>query len=414
MDFDFDEEIRDLKERVRSFIDESVIPAESALLEATLVREPDGGAAKQSGPRETQEDSLTAQIVDRLRSEAKQRRLYLPHMPEEYGGQAVGFIGMCAVFEEAGRSPLGPLALHCAAPDEGNMHLLLHWGSEEQKQRYLRPLAEGTVRSCFAMTEPAPGAGADPTMMQTTAELDGDEWIIRGKKWFTTGAAGASFAIVAAVTDPEAPPHERTSLFVVDADNPGFVVKQRTPVIGSEGPGGHCEVDLDECRVSRDAMLGERGKGFSLMQFRLGPARLTHCMRWIGAAQRCFEIASQRAVERDAFGHPIGDFQAVQWMLADSYMDLHAARLMTLHAAWRLSQGHQARRETSMCKVYVAEAVSRVIDRAVQILGGLGVTRYTPVGAFYADVRAFRIYDGPSEVHRMSIARSLLKEARSS
>ena len=359
-----------------------------------------------------EEENTTARIVDRLRAEAKKRGLYLPHMPKEYGGQGMGFIGMCALFEEAGRSPIGPLALHCAAPDEGNMHLLLHWGTEDQKQRYLLPLVEGRVRSCFAMTEPAPGAGADPTMMQTIAVQDGDDWVIQGRKWFTTGAYGASFAIVAAVTDPSAPPHDRTSLFLVDSDNPGFVVKRKIPVVGSVGQGGHCEVDLEECRVPRAAMLGERGKGFALMQFRLGPARLTHCMRWIGAAQRCYEIAARRAVEREAFGHPIGDFQAVQWMLADSWIDLHAARLMTIHAAWRLSQGDQARRETSMCKVYVAEAVGRVIDRAVQILGGLGITRYTPVGAFYADVRAFRIYDGPSEVHRMSIARSLLEEAR--
>lgn len=393
MDFEFDDEIEDLAGRVRSFVNESVIPAEREILQE-------------------EEEAVTARVVENLRSEAKQRGLFLPHMPKEYGGQDVGFLGMCAVFEEAGRSPIGPLALHCSAPDEGNMHLLLHWGTEEQKERYLRPLAEGRVRSCFAMTEPAPGAGADPTMMQSTAFLDGDEWVIEGKKWFTTGGDGAAFAIAAAVTDPDAPPHERASLFLVDADNPGFRVRRRTPVIGSEGPGGHCEVEFSDCRVPKEAMLGGRGKGFALMQFRLGPARLTHCMRWIGAARRCFEIASERALDREAFGHPIADYQAVQWMLSDSYMDLHAARLMTLHAAWRLSQGDQARRETSMCKVYVAEAAGRVIDRAVQILGGLGVTRYTPVGAFYADVRAFRIYDGPSEVHRMSIARSLLKEAR--
>jgi acyl-CoA dehydrogenase len=393
MDFELDSEIAELAARVRSFIDESVIPAEAQFLQA-------------------EDESATAAEIDRLRLEAKERGLYLPHMPEEYGGQNVGFLGMCSLFEEAGRSPLGPLALHCSAPDEGNMHLLLHWGTEEQKERYLRPLADGRIRSCFAMTEPAPGAGADPTMMQATAVLDGDEWVIEGKKWFTTGADGAAFAIAAAVTDPDAPPHERTSLFLVDADNPGFSVERRTPVIGSEGPGGHCEVTFSECRVPEDAMLGGRGQGFALMQFRLGPARLTHCMRWIGAARRCFEIATRRAVEREAFGHLIGDYQAVQWMLVDSYMDLHASRLMTMHAAWKLAKGDQARRETSMCKVFVAEAVGRVIDRAVQVLGGLGVTKYTPVGAFYADVRAFRIYDGPSEVHRMSVARSLLKEAR--
>ncbi len=395
MDFEFDPEIEDLARRVRAFINNSVIPAESEILG-------------------TEDEARTSAVVDRLRSQAKEQRLYLPHMPEEYGGQGIGFIGMCALFEEAGRSPIGPLALHCSAPDEGNMHLLLHWASDAQKERYLRPLTEGRIRSCFAMTEPAPGAGADPTMMQTTAVEDGDEWVIRGKKWFTTGADGAAFAIVAAVTDPDAPPHERTSLFLVDADNPGFVVKRRTPVIGSEGPGGHCEVEFDDCRVPADAMLGERGKGFALMQFRLAPARLTHCMRWIGAARRCYEIAARRALEREAFGHRIAEYQAVQWMLADAYMDLHASRLMTLHAAWKLSKGEQARLETSMCKVFVAEAVGRTIDRAVQILGGLGVTKYTPVGVFYADVRAFRIYDGPSEVHRMSVARSLLKEAGSS
>jgi acyl-CoA dehydrogenase len=247
-------------------------------------------------------------------------------------------------------------------------------------------------------------------MLRTRAERRGDGWVINGRKWFTSGARGAAFAIVAAVTDPTAPPRQGVTLFLVDAETPGYEIVRAIPALTSAGPGGHGEVNLVDCTVSDAQVLGRVGEGFKLMQVRLGPARLTHCMRWLGAAGRALAIATAYAKERQAFGKHLSDQQAVQWMLADSAIEMHAGRLMVLHAAWKLDNGDEARQETSMCKVFVAEAVGRVIDRAIQICGAAGISRDLPLERLYRDVRAFRIYDGPSEVHRMVIARQLLKE----
>jgi acyl-CoA dehydrogenase len=298
--------------------------------------------------------------------------------------------------------------VHCAAPDEGNMHLLLRCATPEQMTRYLDPLARGDCRSCFALTEPAPGAGSDPTMIQTRAERRGDRWFINGRKWFTSGARGAAFAIVAALTDPNSPPRQATTLFLVDAGTPGFQVVRDIPTMGSSGPGGHCEVMLTDCTVGDDQILGGLGNGFKLMQARLGPARLTHCMRFLGSADRAMDIATRYVRDRRAFGKGLAEHQAVQWMFADSALDLHASRLMVLHAAWLLEQGGEARVETSMCKAFVAEAVQRVIDRCVQVCGAHGYSRDSLLERLYRDCRAFRIFDGPSEVHRMVIARHIL------
>jgi acyl-CoA dehydrogenase len=333
--------------------------------------------------------------------------VWAPQLPRELGGLGLGTLAMCVVFEEAGWSTLGPIALHCAAPDEGNMHLLHRAANAEQRRKYLEPLARAEVRSCLAMTEPSPGAGSDPTMMLTCAERRGDRWIINGRKWFTTGAQGAAFAIVAAITDPAAPARQAMTLFLVDAGTPGYEVVRAIPTLTSGGPGGHCEVSLADCAVGDDCVLGGVGEGFKLLQQRLGPARLTHCMRWLGAAARAQEIAREYALRRQAFGKLLSEHQAVQWMLADSAIELHASRLMVLHAAWKLEQGDEARQETSMCKVFVAEAVGRVIDRAIQVCGALGISGDLILERLYRDVRAFRIYDGPSEVHRMVIARNL-------
>jgi acyl-CoA dehydrogenase len=388
MDFAIPEHLRDLQARVRRFVEEQVIPLE---------------------PRESDTEGLPADLLADLHQKAKRAGLWAPQLPREYGGLGLETLGMCLVFEEAGRSTLGPLALHCAAPDEGNMHLLLRAATPEQRERYFKPLARGEVRSCFAMTEPAPGAGSDPTLMRTRAELSGERWVINGHKWFTTGARGAAFAIVAAVTDPEAPAKNGVTLFLVETGTPGYELVRSIPTMTGEGQGGHCEIKLTDCTVSDKQILGGLGNGFKLMQVRLGPARLTHCMRWLGAAGRAMEIATQHARQRQAFGKILCEHQAVQWMLADSVMDIHASRLMVLHAAWKLERGDEARQETSMCKVFVAEAVGRVIDRAIQICGALGISRDLILERFYRDVRAFRIYDGPSEVHRMVIARQVLK-----
>jgi len=382
MDFAFSEKTLELKERVEKFIENEVIPLE-----------------RPTGSRPPAEGSLGS-----VREKAKKAKLWAPHLPQALGGQGLELFEACPVFEAAGRSLLGPLCVGCAAPDEGNAHLLYLAGTERQKEKYLKPLAAGEIRSTFAMTEPAPGAGSDPSMMRTRASRDGNGWRLDGNKWFATGASGASFAIVAAVSDPKAELKNGLTLFLVDAGTPGFEILREIPVMGGGTPGGHCEIELRGCLVPEEQVLGPIGKGSRLIQARLGPARLTHCMRWLGAASRAFEIAANRANERRAFGKLLGEHQAVGWMLADSAMEIHASRLMVYEAAWRISRGEQARTETSMCKVFVAETVNRVIDRAIQICGALGLTDDLPLAHFYQEARAFRIYDGPSEVHRMVIA----------
>jgi acyl-CoA dehydrogenase len=391
MDFQLPADLQALRDRLRAFIRHEVVPLES---------------------QEQDEAGLSPAALAEVRRKAKAAGVWAPQLPREYGGLGLNTVGLCVLFEEAGYSPLGPLALHCAAPDEGNMHLLLRAATPEQRQRFLDPLARGETRSCFAMTEPAPGAGSDPTMLRTRAERRDYRWLINGRKWFTSGARGAAFAIVAAVTDPAVPAKQGVTLFLVAAGTPGFEVVRAIPTMGSGGPGGHCEVAFTDCAVSDREVLGSVGEGFKLMQVRLGPARLTHCMRWLGAAARAQEIASQYALRRQAFGKQLAEHQAVQWMLADSAIEMHASRVMVLEAAWKLDHGHEARQETSMCKVFVAEAVGRVIDRAVQVCGATGVSRDLLLERLYRDVRAFRIYDGPSEVHRMVIARAVLKAAK--
>jgi acyl-CoA dehydrogenase len=386
MDFDLDPKLVDLRERVASFVREVVIPAESEQFDETLVRA--------------------------LREKARAAGIFGPQLPREYGGLGLGTVGMCVVFEQAGRSFLGPIALHCSAPDEGNMHLLAHHATVEQRDRYLRPLIEGKIRSCFAMTEPAPGAGSDPTMMLTRAERVDGGWEITGRKWFATGAEGASFAVTMAVTDPEADRHRRATMFLVPTDTPGYKFIRNVGVMGAHSGGGHAELEYENVRVPDSAVIGKVGEGFRLAQVRLGPARLTHCMRWMGVAQRSIDIAIDYAKKREAFGKKLADQEAVQWMIADSEIELHASRLMVLEAGWKHERGSEIRHESSICKVFVAEAVNRIIDRAIQICGALGVSEDTPLEHFYREARAFRIYDGPSEVHRMVIARNVIKGQR--
>lgn len=383
MNFTLEAALVELRDRVAEFIRVEVIPAES--------------------------QPFTPELVEELRAKAKRAGVFGPQLPPEYGGLGLGTVGMCVIFEQAGRSLLGPVALHCSAPDEGNMHLLAHHASEAQRERYLRPLIEGKIRSCFAMTEPAPGAGSDPTMLMTRATRVDDGWEISGRKWFATAADGAAFAVVVAVTDPDADRHRRATMFLVPTDTPGYRFVRNVAVMGAHDFGGHAELEFDRVRVADDAVLGKAGEGFRLAQMRLGPARLTHCMRWMGAAQRAIDLAAEYAVKRAAFGKKLAEHEAVQWMLADSEIELHASRLMVLHAAWEHENGSEIRHESSMCKVFVAEAVNRVIDRAVQICGALGVSEDTPLEHFYREARAFRIYDGPSEVHRMVIARNVIR-----
>jgi acyl-CoA dehydrogenase len=388
MDFNLDPQLAALRDRVAAFVRDEVIPAEPKVGE-----------------------TISDDVVASLREKARAAGIYGPQLPPEYGGMGLGTVAMCVLFEQAGRSFLGPLALHCSAPDEGNMHLLSVYANEEQKRQYLAPLVRGDIRSCFAMTEPAPGSGSDPTMMQTRANRVDNGWEINGLKWFASGAAGAQFAITMAVTDPDAPSHRRVTMFLVPTDTLGYRLVRDVPTMGGHGLGGHCEIEYTNVRVPDSAVLGKVGDGFRMAQVRLAPARLTHCMRWLGVAQRSLEIAIARAKERDAFGKKLAEHQSIQWMIADSEIDLHASRLMVMEAAWKHENGSEIRHESSICKVFVAEAVNRVIDRAVQICGALGYSSDTPLEIFFREARAFRIYDGPSEVHRMVIARRLLRES---
>jgi acyl-CoA dehydrogenase len=358
-------------------------------------------------------EPLNWERLQMLRDRARARSVYGPHLPVEYGGLALDWRGLAVAFEEAGTSLLGPPAINGAAPDEGNMHLLEQVARPDQKERYLRPLAEGRVRSCFAMTEPAPGAGADPSMLRTRAVRVSGGWEINGEKWYITGAGGAAFAIVMARTSDDDPSNRRgATMFMVDADTPGFEMTRHVDSLDQYSfVGGHYAVRFEGCRVPDDAILGEVDRGFEYAQVRLAPARLTHCMRWLGIARRSLEIAAARANERTSEGKTLGNHQFVQGLLADSVIDVQAARLLIWHAAWRLDQRQPAREETQIAKVFVAEAVNRVVDRAVQVCGSLGVSEDLPLGVFYREVRPFRIYDGPSEVHRAAIARRVLRRA---
>lgn len=390
MEFSLSPELKALQERTRRFVDDVVIPCEPSI------------------PHEVEPWSA---LRKDLQARARAEGLFLPQMRGEWGGLGLNWRECAVVYEEAGRSLLGPQALNCAAPDEGNMHLLERIATPAQKERYLRPLAAGEIRSCFSMTEPAPGAGADPSLLKATAERRNGGWVIDGLKWFITGAIGSAFTIVLARTG-ELRGRSGATMFIVETSNPGFRIVRKVPTIDTVVPGGHGEVEFSDCMVGEDAVLGEVDKGFEYAQLRLGPGRLTHCMRWLGAARRALEYAVLYAQRRDAFGAKLADHQGVQWQIADSEIELHAARLMVWHAAWLLDQGEHARHETSMAKVFVAETVNRVIDRAVQICGGLGVSEDIPLALLYRENRPFRIYDGPSEVHRMSIARRVFRRAR--
>jgi acyl-CoA dehydrogenase len=386
MDFSIDARLTELQRRTRDFIAQEIVPMEGDP-RCTL-----------HGP----DESLRAELVARGRAAG----LLSPHMPEEWGGLGLDHRAKAIVFEEAGYSPLGPVALNIHAPDEGNMHLLERVANARQKERWLRPLAAGAIRSCFCMTEPAPGAGSDPAMLETAAVKDGGDYVISGRKWFITGADGAGFAIIMARLDGAA------TMFLADMDRPGIKLERAMPSLDSCFPGGHSVLQFDGLRVPAGDVLGEPGQGLRYAQVRLAPARLTHCMRWLGAARRAHDVATAYAAKREAFGKKLGEHEGVGFMLADNLMDLHATRLCIWHCAWVLDQGHAGKHESSMAKVISSEAIWRVVDRCVQVLGGQGVTHETVVARIFADVRAFRIYDGPSEVHRWSIARHIMHRPR--
>jgi acyl-CoA dehydrogenase len=387
MNFDISPELQALRERTRQFIAEQVIPLEG---------DPRHGL---HGPSE----DLRRELVARARAAG----LLTPHASKAMGGLGLSHIAKAVVFEEAGYSNLGPTALNIHAPDEGNIHLMEEVATPAQKERWLRPQAAGLTRSCFAMTEPDPGAGADPSMLKTTAVRDGDDYVINGRKWFITGADGADYVIVMARMEDGT-----ATMFLADMDQPGIHHERSMDTLDNCFTGGHGVLHFDNLRVPATDVLGEVGQGFRYAQIRLAPARLTHCMRWLGQARRAHDIALDYASRRHAFGKPLAEHEGVGFMLADNDIDLHTARLHIWHTAWLLDQGQKGGFESSRAKVACSEAEWRVVDRCVQILGGQGVTADTPVMRIFMDMRAFRIYDGPSEVHRWSMARKLVYKSQ--
>jgi alkylation response protein AidB-like acyl-CoA dehydrogenase len=346
------------------------------------------------------------------RARVRELGLWAPQLPRAWGGLGLSLLAHGQVSELLGRSPLGHYLFNCQAPDAGNMEILIQYGSDEQKRRYLAPLAAGECRSCFSMTEPA-RAGSNPTWLDTTAVVDGDDYVINGRKWFTSSADGARFAIVMAVTDPAAPPHRRASQIIVPTDTPGFERVRNIPVMGHAGEGyfSHAEIVYRDCRVPRANRLGPEGAGFLIAQERLGPGRIHHCMRWIGICERAFELLCRRAATRElAPGQTLGEKQIVQSWIAESRAAIDAARLMVLRAAWTIDTAglEAAREDISLIKFFVAEVMDRVLDRAIQAHGALGITDDTPLAFFYRHERAARIYDGPDEVHKMVVAKRIL------
>ncbi len=389
IDFSLTPELTELKERTASFVRDVIMPLE------------DDPRQSHHGPT----DELRLHVV----ALAREAGLLSPHLPTEWGGLGLSHVGKAIVFEEAGYSPLGPVALAIAAPDEGNGHLLEKVASADQKERYLRPLAAGEVRSAFAMTEPDGGAGSDPSMMKTEAREASDGWVVNGRKWLISGAEGAAYFMIMARTFDAAGADLGATIFMADADNPGVVVGELLDTMDSNLTMGHSVVDFQDLYVHRDQVLGNVGQGFRNAQVRLAPARLTHCMRWLGAARRCNDEAVAYAKTRHAFGKPIGEHEGIGFQLADNLVDMHLCRLAIWQCAWVLDQGGDARIESSLAKLHCSEALGRVVDRSLQVLGGMGITSRTAVRRTYEDIRAFRIYDGPSEVHRWSLARSILK-----
>ncbi|HET9673190.1 MAG TPA: acyl-CoA dehydrogenase family protein [Gaiellaceae bacterium] len=362
-------------------------------------------------PNERQLHADDQELIRSLQAKAKEAGLWAPHVPPEAGGTGQGFLAYAHLNEEIGRSTYAQLVFGCQAPDAGNAEILHLFGTPEQKERWLFPLVAGEIRSFFSMTEPEV-SGSDPTTLQTRAIRDGDQWVIDGHKWFSSGADGAAFGIVMAVTDPDAPPHARASQIVVPADTPGVDVVRPIPVMGHAGSGWstHCEVFYRGVRVPVDNTLGEPGDGFRIAQKRLGPGRIHHVMRWLGQMQRAFELLCSYSLEREAFGSRLADKQTVQNWIADSAAGIHASRLMTLDAAHKIDEGDEARVEVSVIKFFAAQVLHDVIDRAIQVHGARGLTDETPLAEMYANARAARIYDGPDEVHRMVVSRRILKE----
>ncbi|MGN6460881.1 MAG: acyl-CoA dehydrogenase family protein [Pseudolabrys sp.] len=390
MDFSLSPEIEELRRRTRDFIAEHVLPLE---------RDPANFSEHENIP--------VARLAP-LREKARAAGLWAPQSPKKFGGMALPIVAWAAIYEEAARSVFGPLALNCMAPDDGNMNVLARVGTPEQQERWLRPIVEGKVRSSIVMTEPAPGGGSDPGMIRTRAERKGDRYIVSGRKWFITGADGAAHFILIARTSDDA--RRGLTAFLFHKDQPGWRIVRRIPIMGPEEHGGHCELEFDGLEIPAENVLMGEGDGLKLTQIRLGPARLTHCMRWLGFSKRCVEIAQAYVAERTGFGIRLADRESVQIKLGEVAQQIQIGRLLTMHAAWMLDQGGRARKEVSMAKVQVADTLHKAADLAVQLQGARGYSKDTVAEWIYRYARSARLVDGATEVHMMVLARCLREE----
>lgn len=392
MDFSLSPEHEELRLKVRAFIDKEVLPLE---------KDPASFAEHENIPHER---------LEPVREKARRLGLWAPQSPKEYGGMELPMVAWAAIYEEAARSLFGPLAINCMAPDDGNMNMLRLVGTQAQKDKWLAPIVAGKVRSAFAMTEPAPGGGSDPTMIRTRAEKKGGKYVVHGRKWFITGADGASHFILMARTSDDA--RKGLTAFLFHKDQPGWRIVRRIEIMGPEEHGGHCELEFDGLEIPEENVLLGEGEGLRLMQVRLGPARLTHCMRWTGWAKRCMEIAQEYIANREGFGIKLADRESVQIKLGEVAQQIQIARLLTMHAAWMLDQGGRARKEVSMAKVHVANALHQAADVAIQLQGARGFSKDTIVEWIYRYARSAKLVDGASEVHMMVLAKFMRQEGQ--
>ncbi len=390
MDFSISPELEDLRRRTRAFVEEHVLPLESDKANFS--------------EHENIPDSQLAPV----RAKARAAGLWAPQSPKEFGGMALPIVSWAVMYEEAARSLFGPLAFNCMAPDDGNMSVLARVGTAAQKEKWLRPIVEGKARSSFAMTEPAPGGGSDPSMIRTRAEKRGGKWVITGRKWFITGADGAAHFILIARTSDD--PRRGLTAFLFHKDQPGWKILRRIEIMGPEEHGGHCEIEFDGLEVADEDVLMNVGDGLKLTQIRLGPARLTHCMRWTGWAKRCVEIAQEYVNRREGFGVRLADRESVQIKLGDIAHRVQIGRLLTMHAAWKLDQGDRARKEISMAKIHVADTLHQAADVAIQLNGARGYSKDTIAEWVYRYARSARLVDGADEVHKMVLANFLREE----
>jgi acyl-CoA dehydrogenase len=394
IDFTLAPEHEEIRQRVRDFVDGVIKPA----------MEPFGHREEMSKEERSQ---YHAALIG-LRRDAVKAGLWLPHMPKEWGGMGLGHVALAMVQAEAAKTRVGPWVFNCQAPDEGNMHTLLHWATPEQKEKYLKPLLEGRASSCFAMTEPEV-AGSDPTLIKTFAVKDGDEWIINGHKWFISGARRANFAILIARTELDVPEGSRgaNTAFIVDIPTEGWNDVREVETM--HGATGHSEIVIKDLRIHDSQILGGRGNGHRLGQYRLGPARLAHCMRWISQAETALDLMVERALNRYSHGSYLAEKQGIQWLIADSTMELYQCKLMVLHAAYKIDRGDDFRQEVSMAKHFVANSLNRIVDRAMQVHGALGYSTDTPIASMLQHARWARFADGADEIHQMRIAQNTIK-----